>query len=704
VDIDEKTPPGSTVKRFLVVGNPNTGKTSLFNVLTNSLNQTGNWSGVTTTADQAVIPNSALPDINFVVELVDTPGIYSLVPDVVPSLDQREVCDLIAQDEYDGIINLVDGLNVERNLYLTLQLLQLKKPMIVCINFADIADVDERWPNAIKKMLNVPVVVVSSHSGLGIEAIRSWLSDGCSHCDCMGLSLSLEIDTLFERVVHTLQLSRLEAMRVFESSHGNDSATIELQDHIKDVLGQPGGLVMMSARLALIKRIKTGIPDSRPIHHIQSLLDKAAFHPFFGPLIFLVMMFAMFTFSIIVGGVLQDPLEILVSGLLVNGVGYALKSIGAHPWLIFLLSDGIGGGIATVAAFIPVVWALFIFLSCVEESGYIARAAVMVDNILKKIGLPGSAFIPLIVGFGCNVPAIAAVKNLDSFGVRVKIAMMMPFMSCSARLTVYAVFCSAFFKEMAVVVIFVLYLLGVFAAIFTGWLIDKVGGFHSTRGLIIELPVYRIPSWRRVCARSYSRVASFVSGAGKTIVMVFVIVQVTGAMLQHLDLQEVQWATVKKWSVVPFKPMGITEKEWPLVAGLAAGVVAKEVTVGTLSAIYSHAALDGSTSDTFSFSDVLNSAWEELRSGVFNSHDTLLSTENNSSLAKMLSTSIDDKVAIMAYLIFVLLYFPCISVYAVTKQEVGTKWAILSAAWSTILAYVCAVGFYQFVQVALLLF
>ncbi len=657
-------------KRFIIVGNPNSGKTSLFNILTKSMEQTGNWAGVTILRQSKEIHQDFLSQMQAKAEIIDTPGIYSLVPDGLMNVEQCEVIEALnAYESFDGFINILDSMNIERGLYLTLQLMQLDKPILLCINFADYS-FEDGWINAIYQVFGIKAVKLSTHNKCGLDEVISWIINPSKD---------------YELILHHKVQEAVEVAKRNSTHKTNLDIMLDIEQNTDDQEGSAeNAILMMSQRLELIKKARMYVDSTKKISKWQARIDNAVFHPICGPIIFCFIMICMFTFSIVIGGKLQDPLEILAHGFLVEGSHQLLANLGFPQWFNFIFSNGLCGGITTVIAFIPLVLLLFISLSYLQESGYIARAAVMADGVLKRLGLPGAAFIPLIIGFGCNVPAIASVRSLDSFQSKVKTALMLPFMSCSARLTVYAVFCSAFFKEYAALIIFALYIFGIIAAFLTGWILEKIAPSKIKNSLILELPPYRFPKFKIVFQSSFYKLKSFLEGAGKTIIMIFFAIQIASNILQSTNLYQGEIEAIKHFSVAPFKPMGLRDEDWPLVAGLMAGVIAKEVTVGTISALYQ----PDSVQHEFSPSQVLMDAWNEFI-GVESSGN------RDVYLSKILENAISDKAAIFAYLLFVLLYFPCVSVYAVTKQEVGLKWAVLSALWSTTFAYICAILFYQ---------
>ncbi len=709
--------------RIALIGNPNTGKTTLFNILTNSSQPTGNWMGVTVSKE---LNDFKCRDQE--VEIVDLPGIYNLSLAKNTSGEQRMVAHTLLREDIDLIINVIDCVNLERNLYLTSQLLDVGKPMIIALNFADQLDPKqvEASRKAISKDLDVPTIILSSKTSAGISELKKAI------CSPNKIGKAVVYPELIEDAIEGIakfiassKLRRFLALKVIEEEECGDTfidnlvlnKSDELEKNIEETYSDSAAMIMMSSRLEFIREMlpTEGLPNTA--NKIDAVLDKLVFGKISGTLIFFAMVFLMFTFSINIGGIFQDPIELLARAIFIDFSSHLLTAIHTPEVLKLILSGGIGGGITTVAAFIPVIAGLFLFLSFMEESGYLARAAVLADGILRKIGLPGSAFVPLIVSFGCNVPAIMATRILRKREAQIKTAMMAPFMSCSARLAVYALFCAAFFRENAAIVVFSLYILGIILALFTGFVLDKAFGRDMSPKLILELPRYQLPSLRHLLKKTMIRLNSFIFGAGKTIVIIFVLVQTLSGITNNWELyskshNESVLTDIGKASAVLFKPMGLEEEHWPLSVSLLTGILAKEVVIGTLSAIYNKESMfeytqgEGVVDTHKSFAE----AWYVLKQNIMgfamiknffdlseyefqNTHTA--SDASNRSLVTKLRENIHGNLPVMAYLIFVLLYFPCIAVFGAIKQEIGMKWAIFSAVWSTALAYIVAVLFYQ---------
>ncbi len=435
-------------------------------------------------------------------------------------------------------------------------------------------------------------------------------------------------------------------------------------------------------------------------------------------------MYLLFMLSINIGGAFVDFFDILFGAIFVDGLRVVLEGIGLPEWLIALLADGIGAGIQTVATFIPIIGALFIGLTFLEDSGYMARAAFVADLLMRAIGLPGKAFVPLIVGFGCNVPAVMAARTLENPRDRIATILMTPFMSCGARLTVFALFAAAFFGGHGQNVVFLLYLLGILAAILTGLLLKRTLLVGTGLPFMMELPNYHLPSPRSLLLHAWMRLKGFVFGAGKIIVVVVAILGLlnslgTDGSFGNQDSEKSVLSTIGKEITPAFAPLGIHEDNWPATVGLFTGVFAKEVVVGTLNALYSEmarqqAAAGGAQAaqgQAFDLMARVREAFASIPANLAGLKDLLTdplglsavgSVEEVAADQGVEATAIgamvrhfDGRIGAFAYMLFVLLYFPCAATFGAIAREIGLRWATFSATWSLWIAWFAGVGFYQ---------
>lgn len=381
---------------------------------------------------------------------------------------------------------------------------------------------------------------------------------------------------------------------------------------------------------------------------ISTQIDRIALHRLLGIPIFFTLLYSLFYLALGLGHQLQNLFDTRSRALFIEGLTHLLDTWHSPEWLVALLANGVGGGMNTLITFIPVLSILFLCLSFLEYSGYMARAAFIMDKITRRIGLPGKSFIPIILGFACNVPAVMAARSLESRRDQILTVMMTPFMSCTARLAIYAVFAAVFFPHFAAPAIFCLYLFGVSIALLTGLLLRKTVLKGHATPFVMRLPDYHWPSLRSILGQTWQRLWGFLWRAGTLILPMCVCM---GA-LNAVDINgHGSILSILGRSLTPlFSPLGIHPSNWPATVGLLTGVLAKEVVIGSLNTLYQP--------------------------------------------GQMLQ-QFDGAIGAFTYLIFVLLYFPCISTIAVVARELGKKWACFSVAWSTLSAYSLAMVFYQ---------
>lgn len=709
----------------VTVGNPNAGKSTLFNALTGSNQQVGNWSGVTV---EKKTGQFALQGTD--VFLTDLPGIYDLLPagnSCDCSLDEQIAQQYLADQPIDGIINLVDATNIERHLYLTVQLRELGIPLVVVLNKIDAAisrgihiDVAQ-----MSKELGCPVVAVCSRDEQDIEKVKQQfvaLLDG----KVSEAPLVLDYDTEIESGVSNLlaaddKLSRGRALAMLANGLGcgkckNSQMVSEVEQYSQALSAQGKDIEIMVAttRFNFVEQVFTGSVKSDNAETLTDKLDKVVLHPIAGIPVFLFVMYLMFMFSINVGSSFIDFFDIAAGAIFVDHFGALMSSLGSPEWLVTIVAGGVGQGIQTVATFIPVIAALFLALSVLEGSGYMARAAFVVDGLMRRIGLPGRAFVPMIVGFGCSVPAIMATRTLGSERERIVTGMMAPFMSCGARLPVYALFAAAFFPESGQNLVFLLYMIGIFAAIGTGLLLRSTLLPGSSSAVVMELPSYEKPKFKTVMARTGKRTKSFIMGAGKTIVIVVTLLNFVNAIgidgtFGHEDSSE-SVLSVASQKVTPlFAPMGVEQDNWPATVGIITGIFAKEAVVGTLNSLYS----DNSAGDEdlAPLSETFAEAFATIPENLFGiSPEDPLSIsvgdvssveaaseelEVDTSTFSALQAGFSGVIAAFAYLLFILLYTPCVAAMGALVNEFGGRWAAFAGLWTFGLAYGTATVFYQ---------
>ncbi len=531
-----------TKQIIALVGNPNCGKTTLFNALTGANQRTGNWPGVTVERKEGKYIHNGKN-----ITVVDLPGVYSLdAEDGDTGLDELIARDYLLSGEADVIINIVDASNLERNLYLSTQIMEMRLPMIVALNMMDVAKERDIKINSslLSERLGCPVMPMCATSSKGVselqDAINQSLLDLLVPPTYVAYPAVIE-DAIAQLVPFVTEHSpnrtvdpRWTALKLLEyedrvapelRSKELEKIVVEHRRKVHQTLDDDLDIIIADSRYTFIHNLIQGAAErSRQVKtNISDKIDQVVLNRWLGIPIFLLVMYMIFTISINVGGAFIEFFEISFDTIFVEGFGKLLENIHAPGWLIGLLAKGAGGGIKTTATFIPQIGMLFLCLSVLEDTGYMARAAFVMDRLMRLIGLPGKSFVPMIVGFGCNIPGIMATRTLENKRDRLMTVMMNPFMSCSARLTVYALFCGAFFPVGGQNMVLGLYLLGIIAAIFTGLILKNTILQGEAAPFVMELPPYHIPKLKGVLLRAGDRLKAFITKAGKAIVIMVVV-------------------------------------------------------------------------------------------------------------------------------------------------------------------------------------
>lgn len=735
-----------------VVGNPNCGKTTLFNALTGAKQTVGNWPGVTVEKKSG---SFKLNDRD--VTLVDLPGIYSLLPSSVSSEDERIARDYIFENEAEAVINIVDASNLERNLYLTAQLLEMRVPMIVAVNMVDVAknhqiEID---CNALSKKLGCPVIPLVASRDQGVDQLRDAIDSLLENprVPPNPIRFSKDIEEGIDRIGQELRKQGVDrAEWVAEQILEGDRA-------IEDILGKVDlsyargvekelnekfdgdlDMVIADARYSYISEVakESIIRKGETSRTMTDKIDKVVLHRWLGLPIFLAIMYVMFIFAINIGSAFIDFFDILVGGIFVDGFGQLLESVGCPEWLKTILADGIGGGIQCVATFIPVIACLFLALSFLEDSGYMARAAFVMDRLMRALGLPGKAFVPLIVGFGCGVPAIMATRTMENKSDRITTVLMAPFMSCGARLPVYVLFATVFWPTNGQNLVFALYIIGILVAIATGFMLKRTVLKSDASAFVMEIPPYHIPTFKNLMLRTWDRLSSFILRAGKVIVCVVAVIAFlnslgTDGTFGNEDSDKSVLSEIGKTIVPVFEPLGVSKENWPAAVGVFTGVLAKEAVVGTLDSLYGGmdqrapeiedpkgavaqeeaAATEEEKDEGFSLAATFSEAVTSIKDnfadlgGAFvdplgievgdlsNKEEQAEEQEISASTLSSMERLFDGQLGAFAYLLMVLLYLPCGAAIGAVYRETGGAWTAFTALWTTAVGYCSAVVVYQ---------
>ena len=637
---------------FALAGNQNCGKTTLFNALTGSNQHVGNFPGVT--VDQKMGEIKGQKDCS----VVDLPGIYSLRPYTKEEIVSR---DFIINQKPDGIINIVDATNIERNLYLTLQLLELKVPMVLALNMMDEVHANGGTVD-VKKMseaLGIPVVPISAAKGEGVselidQAITTArkkalprVTDFCAdsspvhrcihavihliqdHADKLGISSRFCTAKLIEDdpdIAKRLELAQNE---------------IELIEHciveMENETGLDRNAALADMRYTFIEKVValSVVKCHESKEHRRSMkMDRILTGKYTALPVFFAVMFLVFylTFNVIGQG-LSDLLSLGIDKL-TTLVDWALGEYGINPVVHSLIIDGIFAGVGSVLTFLPIIVTLFFFLSILEDTGYMARVAFVMDKLLRKIGLSGRSFVPMLIGFGCSVPAIMATRTVSSDRDRKMTILLTPYMSCSAKIPIYAVFAAAFFPNNSALAMIGLYVTGIIVGILVALILKNTAFRGQPVPFVMELPNYRMPSAKSVGLLLWEKARDFLERAFTIIFMATIIIWFLQTFDTRLnvvaDSANSLLAMVGQWIAPIFAPLGFAD--WRMVTALISGFTAKEAVVSTLAVL-------------------LNTSMAEL-GGALNSVFTPLSA--------------------VSFLVFTLLYTPCVAAVATIKRELGS--------------------------------
>lgn len=726
-----------------LVGNPNCGKTTVFNALTGANQRVGNWAGVTVERKEGHYRHHEQETV-----VVDLPGVYSLdAEDAVTGLDELIARDYLLAGEADLTINIVDASNLERNLYLTTQILEMGLPLIIALNMMDVAKERDLQidVSALAERLGCPVMPLCAASGQGVSKLKACISSHLTapprptarvaYGPTIEAAIAALTPTVRQASVYPAIDPRWTALKLLSDETGTapELQIAELaqavgfqRQQIQTELNEDVDLIVADNRYSFIRSLTEGVVESnRQVQvNLSDRIDRVVLSRWWGIPIFVLVMYSMFTVAINVGGAFIDLFDIGFATIFVDGVAHLLQGLNAPGWLIGILADGVGGGIQTTATFIPQIAMLFIFMSALEDSGYMARAAFVMDRLMRFVGLPGKSFVPMLVGFGCNIPGVMATRTLENKRDRIMTIMMNPFMSCSARLTVYALFCAAFFQVGGQNMVMGLYLLGILAAIFTGLVLKHTLLPGEVSPFVMELPPYHIPRLKSVLLRAWERTKAFIKKAGRAIVLMVILLGFlnsvgTDGSFGKQDSSDSILSAMSRGVTPIFAPMGIRQENWPATVGLMSGVFAKEVMVGTLNSLYGQLAQEkadaAAPEAAYSFWGGIGQAFASIPTNLaalpvqlfdplgFSATHVEGETADQIAAAQGVSVStfgqmsqrFGSQTAAFAYLLFVLLYFPCVSATAAVYRETNLGWTVFIGCWTTGLAYGVAVGYYQ---------
>ncbi|HHW49455.1 MAG TPA: ferrous iron transport protein B [Clostridiaceae bacterium] len=671
--------------RFALVGNPNCGKTTMFNEITGNTQYVGNWPGVTIEKKEGKA-RKFKEDIR----IIDLPGIYSLSP---YSMEEIIARDYILDEKPDVVINIVDATNIERNLYLTTQLIELDIPVVVALNIIDEVEArgDKIYTEILEKSLGVPVICTSASKGRGVdEVVQKALEIAQAAASKDEIAKPVMFDEKVEKSIAKVQelVASYPLKKKIHNVRWSSLKLLEGDEREIEKFGVPEKLLedIKIIRDELEREydndIETVIADNRyrfisdvvskAVRRksrqgeltVSDKIDKVVTNRILAIPIFLLVMFAVFhvTFGEI-GSFIVDWVDVFINETVAGFISELLVSAGAAEWLHELIVSGIIGGMGSMLVFVPQIMILFFFISLLEDSGYMARAAFVMDRLLRKFGLSGKSFIPMFMGFGCSTPAVMATRTLENDKDRKLTIMLIPFMSCSARLPVYALFTSAFFAKNQSLVIFSIYVLGIVVAVLSGILLKNTVLKGETAPFVMELPPYRIPTLKGVGIHMLDRGKTFVKKAGTVIfsasVVIFFLQSFNFSLQMVEDPGDSMFGAIGKLIAPIFAPLGFGN--WKPAVALLTGFVAKEVVVATMGILHG---IGEAAEDSVELVGALQSSFTPLSA--------------------------------YAFMAFTLLYLPCVAAFAAIKREMNSwKWTLFTIGYQTAFAWIVAFIIFQ---------
>ncbi|MBN1502149.1 ferrous iron transport protein B [Candidatus Woesearchaeota archaeon] len=671
--VSQKSSVSKTIK-IALAGNPNVGKSTLFNTLTGTRQHVGNWPGKTIEKKHGCLKYK-----NKSIDIVDLPGTYSLT-----AYSEEEIItrNFIIEEKPDVIIHIVDAANIERNLYLAVQLIELRANLILALNFTAYAEKKgiKIHEKKISRLLGVPVVKIEANSKKDVDELLGLAVAASKKCTepkkiRYGKEIQHHVSEIENLIINQIKLpshldSKWMAIKLLEhddevigvlKSFKNSCQVLEeiakVRRHLEAIYREDIDTIFAEARYAHIEGLvrESVTTDLQKNISLSDKIDSIVTHQIIGVPFFFLIMWLIFQVSF----TLSQPLTWLIDHFFVflrDKIILYLTSVSAPNWTISFIGDAVIGGVGSVLLFIPNIFMLFLAIALLEDTGYLARVAFIMDRLMHKIGLHGKSFIPLLLGFGCNVPAIMATRSLDSKKDRLLTILINPFMSCSARLPVYVLFASAFFPKDQGAVIFIIYLIGIAAAIASGLIFNRTLFKGLSSPLVMELPPYRIPTITGLVIHMWERGVSFIQKAGTVIFLLVVSTWLLGNLPFGVDYasQESLIGRAGMFIAPFFKPLGFGT--WQASVALIQGFIAKEVIIGTFGAVY----------------------------GV-----------GSEGLASVLQ-NVFTPLSAFSFMVFVLLYVPCIATVAVIKKETNSwKWPLFTVLYTTLIAWLASLIVYQ---------
>ena len=712
--VDEAVARSSRTISVALVGNPNSGKTSLFNAVSGGHEHVGNYSGVTVDAKLGFREYRG-----YRFEITDLPGTYALT---AYTPEERYVRHHIATKTPDVIINTVVASNLERNLYLTTELIDINPRIVVALNMYDELEKSGAkldYEN-LGRMLGVPMVPVQARNNRGIETLLDTVIDVFENRDDRVRHIHINMGTVIEEGLRRLNgdmsehrgelpkafppryyaLKLLEGDRQIEEmlhEAPHYASWIAIRDRearrINEALGEDIETAFADQKYGFIQGAlkETYVPGQREQVTATSLIDTFVTHKLWGFPIFFALMWLMFWCTFSLGAYPQEWIDTLV-----GWIGAGADALLPEGALRDMISDGVIGGVGAVIVFLPQIMILYLFISFLEDSGYLARAAFIMDRVMHRIGLHGKSFIPMIMGFGCNVPAIMATRTIESRSSRLITILITPFMSCSARLPIYILLTGTFFPGHAGLVMAGLYLLGILLAVVTARLMRRFFYPEDETPFVMELPPYRMPTWKTTLSHMWDKCAQYLRKMGGMILIASILVwflsyyprEESAAAPSATNYENSYLGRIGQACEPVFTPLGLN---WKSGVALLSGISAKEIVVSTLGVLYAGEETSAATTVAGTADVTVATADTEAGAAAGSESGTVSGEDAERTLGQRLLASGDFTTAsALGLLVFILLYVPCIATVAAIGSEAGWRWAAASVIYNTAVAWVVA--------------
>ncbi len=689
------------VIKVAIAGNPNVGKTTILNHIAGISLKVGNWPGVTVEKKEAFLKAG-----DYEIHFVDLPGIYTLEP---VSEDERIAVHFIEEEKPDVVLNIVDAPNLERNLLLTTELLEFGIPTVVVLNMMDEAgklgiEIDSEY---FGELLGVKAIKTVGRTGTGVKEIVPAIISAYEK------NLKPKPVLYRDELEKALNLARERLGRKDFNKHELIKALSE-RDELADIrkelesrLGKSFHEIVSDERYAFAHGLYAEVVKRKGVsaRDITDSIDRIVLHPILGIFIFLGVIYITFKLAFDFSSPFVDWIDGFINDFLAPLSFSLLNTVGAPEWVLRFFSEAVVGGVGFVLTFVPLIASLYFFITFLEMSGYIPRVAFLMDRFMHRLGLHGKSVIPLILGFGCNVPAIVATRTMDSPRDKLLVIMMIPFMSCPARLVVFAFFASIFFKNHPALVITFLYLLGIFIALLTGFLLRKTAYRGILSHFVMELPPYRMPSLRSVFTIVWVHVRDFLYRAGTLIFGASIVIW----LLLNLPVgvknpSESLAGSVGRALVPVFEPIGIDN--WKATTSLIPAFLAREIVISSMGTIYSSAR--ETTREEFRTAVALKEqivslgrSFKEAFSSLFTLSIMTFQVEEEEESLKELIRKDFTPASALSFMIFILIYTSCLGTYAVMVREIGKLRATLFLGYSFLMAWITAFLVYRFFSVFL---